>query len=112
MKTPSLMHQFQLESAQITPDGAGGFVEAWSVIGTLWGELKTRGGKERLVEGVGVSELSQQILVRAAPIGAPSRPTARQRFRLGMRVFSINAVHETDPAGRYLTCRVTEEVTV
>ncbi|OSP54344.1 head-tail adaptor protein [Pseudoruegeria sp. SK021] len=112
MKTVALTHEFDLEAPQYVPDGAGGFVETWAVIGVMWGALKTSSGRERTVEAAGVSELSQRIVVRGAPVGAPSRPTARQRFRLGQRLFSINAVYEADPEGRYLTCKVTEEETV
>ncbi len=48
--------------------------------------------------------------MRAAPIGAPSRPRPDQRFREGARIFRIHSVTERDDQGRYLTCFATEEV--
>lgn len=112
MRRPAMIHEFALEASQFIPDGAGGFSEIWSELGKLWGELEAQGGREKALEEVGVSELSHRVTVRAAPVGAPSRPTPRQRLRLGGRLFRITAVHEADPAARYLTCRVTEEETV
>lgn len=50
-----------------------------------------------------------RITVRAAPQGAPSRPTPLQRFRDGARLFAIEAVTEADPEGRFLVCFAREE---
>jgi head-tail adaptor len=53
--------------------------------------------------------MGYRITVRAAPQGAPSRPKPSQRFRDGARIFSIDAVTESDPGGRFLVCFATEE---
>ena len=55
------------------------------------------------------SAMGYRITVRAAPVGAPSRPRPDQRFREGARVFRILAVAERDAVGRYLTCFAEEE---
>jgi head-tail adaptor len=47
-------------------------------------------------------------MVRGAPVGAPSRPVAGQRFREGARIYPILAVAEADPEGRYLVCHAEE----
>lgn len=103
--------EFTLEVPQETPDGAGGVAEVWVALGTVWGELRARLGGEGLEGEAGVSRATHSILVRGAPYGAPSRPTVRQRFRRGARVFRVVSVCEADPAARYLECRVIEEVT-
>jgi len=95
-----LTRPLQLEEAQRVPDGAGGFETDWVVLGTVWGDVQLRSGRE--TEGETVS--------RAMPQGAPSRPVAGQRFRNGARVFKINAVAETDSTARFLACYCDEEV--
>lgn len=105
-----LNRRLVLEAAERVPDGAGGFTETWVALGTLWADVRARGGRERATGAVGLSATGFRILVRAAPHGAPSRPLPGQRLRQGARVFAIAAVAEADAAGRYLTCFADEEV--
>ena len=92
------------------PDGAGGFTESWAPLGLLWGEVRSGGGRHGGDDLTAVSEVPYRITVRGAPGNAPSRPKPGQRFRLGRRVFQIEAVAESGPDGRYLTCFTREEV--
>ncbi len=110
MSAPRLNRKLVLEGAERAPDGAGGFTESWVAQGDLWAEVTARTGRERAEAGVPVSSMSYRIVVRGAPDGAPSRPRPEQRFRDGTRVFTIQAVSERDPQGRYLTCFASEEV--
>lgn len=106
MKTPTLNRKLILEAPARVADGAGGFDEVWGPLGIIWGEVLPRGvGRE-----VEASELKLKITVRAAPQGAPSRPTAAMRFRDRERIYDIEAVTEAQSGGRYLVCHVTEEV--
>ena len=106
MKAPSFNRKLILEAPNRSSDGAGGFTEAWSPLGIIWGEVLPRGsGRE-----VEASEVKLKITVRAAPQGAPSRPTAAMRFRDVDRIYRIEAVTEAKAAGRYLVCFVKEEV--
>lgn len=105
-----LNRRLVLERAERVPDGAGGFAESWVEVGTLWADIRARTGRERAGGAVGLSETGYRIVVRAAPHGAPSRPVPGQRLRSASRVFAIEAVAESDPQGRYLTCFATEEV--
>lgn len=111
MSAVQLNQPLALEKPEYLPDTAGGFQEAWTVIGQLWGTVKSSSGREVLQDGASVSTVTHSVIVRAAPLGAPQRPTARQRFRLGTRIFRILAVLEKDTSGRFLTCRVVEERT-
>lgn len=101
-----------LEAPARVPDGAGGFAQTWSVLGTLWAEVVARTGREVTDGTAQLSSTGYRITVRAAPYGAASRPAPEQRFRDGARVFRIGAVTDRDPTGRYLTCYATEEVAV
>lgn len=110
MRVPHLSRSLVLESPVRQPDNAGGFVETWTALGSLWADVTLRTGRERDEAGAPVSTVGWKIAIRSAPVGAPSRPRPGQRFREGRRVFVIQAVAERDPFGRYLTCFVEEEV--
>lgn len=110
-KPAALRHPLVLESPSYSPDGAGGMIESWVELGRVWAALDPRGGSETGDGGVLLSRGRWRITVRAAPEGAASRPTPRQRFRLGARVFQIRAVQEDGPGARYLRCDAVEEVT-
>ncbi|APE43818.1 phage tail protein [Sulfitobacter alexandrii] len=109
MSLPNLSHALVLETPERVPDGAGGFVEVWLAIGTLWAEVDARTGRETASAGAFVSRTVFRITVRGAPFGSPERPAPRQRLRDGHRIFNITAVTERDPEGRYLVCHAEEE---
>lgn len=110
MSAPRLNRQLVLEGAVRSSDGAGGFSESWAALGTLWAEVTARTGRERAEAGGPVSAVSYRIVLRATPVGAPSRPRPEQRFREGARLFVIQAVTERGPDGQFLTCFADEEV--
>ncbi len=105
MMRPNLSRRLLLEGPVRVADGAGGFNEAWQPLGTVWGEVLPRTGRE----AGDLARTGFRITVRAAPQGAPSRPTPLQRFRDGARLFIIDAVTEADAEGRFLICYATEE---
>lgn len=107
---PRLTRQLVLETPGEAPDGAGGLLRDWRVLGVLWAEITPRSGRDRAGEGLRLSTLSCRITLRAAPPGSGRRPVPGQRLREGARVFRIEAVTERDPGGRYLTCYAEEEV--
>lgn len=112
MSAPRLSHALILETPEQFPDGAGGHIEGWRPLGTLWAEITSRTGRESASAGAPVSKTAFRIVVRGAPIGSPDRPRPQQRFRDGSRIFSIEAVAERDPNGRYLICYAEEELVV
>lgn len=106
----SLNRRLVLESSQEVSDGAGGFVTYWSALGTLWGRVEPRSGRLSSGEAGAVSETGFDVLVRAAPVGQSNRPVPGQRFRIGGRLFRIEAVTEEEPRALYLRCDCIEEV--
>jgi head-tail adaptor len=110
MKAPDLNRALVLEGAQRVSDGAGGYSESWAALGVLWAAFSPGTGRDIPGVEVTLASVPYRITVRAAPYGSPSRPKPEQRFREGARVFSILAVTEADPDGRYLTCFAREEV--
>jgi SPP1 family predicted phage head-tail adaptor len=107
---PPLNRKLSLESVVRVADGAGGYVETWEPVGTLWAAIKSGTGREKAGEFLTVSATALRITVRAAPFGAPRRPKPDQRFVEGARLYRIEAVTEADTEGRYLTCFAKEEV--
>ena len=105
-----LNRKLTLEERSQTPDGAGGYVAGWSQVGTLWAKFEARSGRVVAHDEVAGSRQTVRIIVRAAPVGAPSRPRAGQRFTQSNRVFGIKAVTELDRNGLYLSCQVEEEL--
>lgn len=101
---PILNRRVKLEERVSTLDGAGGFTNVWNPIGTMWAAIDTRRGAERRIGERMVPALAHKVIVRAAPVGAPSRPRPDQRFSDQGRIFVILAVSENDPHGLYLEC--------
>lgn len=111
MSAPTLSRKLVLEERQQSPDGAGGFLETWVALGTLWAEIDSRSGRETgRRPATAVSLTTLRILTRGAPVGDPRRPKPDQRFRDGARIYRILAVAERDPQAKYLTCFANEEV--
>lgn len=105
-----LSRRLTLEDRQVSPDGAGGFIETWVPLGTHWAEVRPGSGRERSGEAGALSTLGLRITVRAAPVGSNARPQVDQRFREATRIYRIRAVTERDPGGKYLQCEAVEEI--
>lgn len=107
---PHLNRKLVLEEAQRTSDGAGGYVETWVPLGTLWASVEALSGFEGSRDFVTVSRVPMRIHVRGAPVGSPRRPKPDQRFTEGSRTYRILSVAEADAQGHYLICHAQEEV--
>lgn len=99
-----------LEEATRSSDGAGGAETSWAAKGTLWAEVTPLSPRSAQAAAGPTQLLPVRILLRGAPMGAPSRPKAGQRLREGARLYLIDAVTEADPLGRTLLCLAHEEV--
>lgn len=110
MTAPELNRELLLEGATRLSDGAGGYSESWTTLGTLWAAVAPGSGRDVPGEELILASVPYRITVRGAPFGSPSRPKPEQRFREGARIFTILAVTERDADGRYLTCFAREEV--
>lgn len=105
-----LRRRLRLEAPGQVADGAGGFATSWQARGVLWADMRPRGGRIRDGGEISLARAGYRIVVRAAPVGAGSRPEAGMRFVDGTRVFTIEAVGDHDPRGRFLICYAHEEV--
>lgn len=105
-----LLRRLVLESPVTTPDGSGGFAVAWVAEGTIWADVTARTSREDLVGAAVRPRTKYRIIVRGAPIGAPSRPRPEQRLREGARIYDILTVSEHDATGRHLEILAEEGV--
>jgi len=71
--------------------------------------MRAGSGAERQGEVGAESVVPWRITVRGARGRDPRRPRPEQRFRMGERVFRIEAVAEADGAGLWLVCLTREE---
>ncbi len=92
MTPPVLNRGLVLEAPVSVPDGAGGQITTWSALGTLWGELKPRSGRETNGEAGPLSTARYRITVRAAPPGQTRRSP----------LFSSDS--SDDLTSRYIAC--------
>lgn len=93
-----------LEQATATPDGAGGFIETWIEIATVFARLQPIVVRERFGADQTLEEVTHRVTIRHRP-----DVTSGMRFVMGDRVLPILTVHDPDETGRYLTCRTREQ---
>lgn len=98
-----------LEAPQRVGDRLGGYVVRWAVLGRIFATMQGGSGRIGQAEVGPESVVGWKITVRGAPEGDPRRPAPGQRFRMGARLFPIDAVAEADPSGRWLVCTAREE---
>ena len=96
--------EFGLEEASLTPDGAGGHVESWSEVATVFAKLEPVGATSRFGAGQTLETVTHRVTLRAR-----TDIRSGMRFRRLGRQFAILTVHDPDETGRYLVCRVRED---
>lgn len=99
-----------IEEGMASDDGYGGQIYQWMELGKHWVSLRPFSGSERPFAGADISLARYKITLRAAPEGSQMRPKPNQRFREGERLFLIETVADLDADGRFIECRVREEV--
>ena len=110
-RAPRLTRKLVLQGPQLIPDESGGFATTWQTLGTLWADIRAGSGRVLEEDGLPRTSVPLKITVRAAPVAAPSRPHAGQRFVEQGRKYRILAVADADGSARYLVCHAEEEVT-
>lgn len=99
-----------LEEAARHADGMGGARVGWRALGVLYAEMRADPPREVAGETGQAPRLVWRVVTRGFGAGDARRPRPGQRFRLGARLFRIEAVAELGARGRYLQSRAIEEV--
>ena len=90
-------HRVTLQQAARTPDGMGGFAEAWQGIATVWAEVQPLTGKAYLAAQQVQSSVSHRVRIRYRDGVTPD-----MRVMFGTRHFAIDAVLCPDERKREL----------
>ncbi|MBS9719886.1 phage head closure protein [Tianweitania sp. BSSL-BM11] len=100
----SLRTELALEDVTLTQDGAGGHVETWAEVATVFARLEPVRADARFAGDQTLESVTHRVTLRF-------RDTVKSgmRFRWGERVFAIQTVHDPDETRRYLLCRTREQ---
>lgn len=104
MQRPALNTELVLEAPERVPDGGGGFAINWTVVGTIWADMRSVSARERVTGVRESSRVTHRIIMRSASANSPRRPTSDCRFRQGDRIFAIRGIAQADQRNAYLTC--------
>ena len=95
----AMRHRVILEAPLRVPDGAGGVIETWSEVATLWARIADRSGSESFsADGIS-GRLTHEITLRPHPDLVP-----RNRMRTMTRTYHILAVRTLGEPTSRLTC--------
>ena len=81
-----------------TPDGGGGFTEAWSIIATVWVRLEPQSGDDVFGPDAVESRLRHRIVLRRY-----ASLSAGGRVAIGSRIFRVHAVLDDGPQSPLMT---------
>lgn len=99
----ALRSRAALESRTDTPDGAGGGTAQWTTLAMLWVNLKPQRATDAYP-----SQGLRQTVTHTITLRYRTDITNAMRFRIGTRVFDINAVHDPDERRVRLQCACEE----
>lgn len=111
MDAGQLNSRVTLQSRVTTQDTAGGQVETWVDVATVWASIAPATGRELLSAQVLHIDAPRTITLRWQPIFANPQTVAAMRIRYGSRVFDIHSSVNEDEARRWLTLLCSEGMT-
>lgn len=100
-----LKHRITIEQPVYTTDAAGGGTTIWTPLATVWAEIRTRSGRERLFAGKLEASSTHTITLRYR-----SDVTEKMRISFDGRLFNIRRVENVDAADVLLELAVEEGV--
>lgn len=95
--------RLQFEILVRTPDGQGGFESEWVGQFGVWAAIRPLAASGADAADMRLSVTTHEIVLRRR-----EEIVAGARFRLGDRLFEIEAAYDPDETGRYLSCRCRE----
>lgn len=99
-----LRTELALEQMSPVPDGAGGFVESWTDIATLFARLEPVAARDRFGADQTLEEVTHRVTMRHR-----TDVVSGMRLTWGTRRFLVLTVHDPDETGRYLVLRTRED---
>lgn len=98
-----LTRRVVLEAIIRAPDGAGGAVETWTTVATVFAAVRALGGGESFAFDRTTGRATHEIIIRHRSDVIPA-----MRFRMDTRIFEILAARDEDGRRRHLRCLVEE----
>ncbi len=98
-KIASLRARLTLEQPGGASDNSGGVTLTWSIVATLWGNIRPAGGSEQLRFDREHANVDHLIRVRFR-----SDISTNMRFRAGVRIFEIRRIADPDGRRQWLDC--------
>jgi len=98
-----LRHRLVLERDLGVSDSEGGATSAWMPVASLFADIVPLAAEERVAGEALASRATHRIVIRHRGDVAGG-----DRFRLGSRLFDIDAVYDPHEDGRWLVCLVNE----
>jgi SPP1 family predicted phage head-tail adaptor len=99
-----LRHEICLEQQVRTPTSGGGANLSWGNLGPMWADIRPLSGRETVIAGQIVSQVSHEIWIRHR-----AGTTATMRFRQHARVYDILAVILAGSRGQWMRCLCREK---
>jgi len=100
----SLRTELALENVTLAQDGAGGHVEHWAEVATVFARLEPLRADMRFGGDQTLESVTHRVILRFR-----EAVKSGMRFKKGERLFAILTVHDPDETRRYLLCRTREQ---
>jgi len=94
----SARQRVRLEAKVLTPDGGGGFSEAWEAYAVVWADITPAGGGERVEAGRLEPRVTHRVTIRRR-----GDVSANHRVVWGARMLAIRAVLDAGPQEAWTT---------
>lgn len=105
MKPGNLRHRVTIQQLTRTDDGAGGYIETWTAVATVWADVYPLKGNERYEAQQVQANLSHRVTIRYRAGIVPS-----MRLQYGTRTLNIEAVIDPEERHRELVLMCSEVV--
>jgi len=99
----ALRRRLTLEASSRSGDEAGAAATTWSNLGSVWAAVIPRTGREIVTADGQAARVTHEIEIRWR-----NDVTAAMRFRDGVTIYTVHAVHQRDELRRRLVCLVEE----
>ena len=100
-----LRHRVTLQRKETTTTARGAESLAWVDVATVWAEVRSPSGRERVAGELEIAQVSHLVVIRKR-----ADATSALRVAWGERVFSVLSVLDTDNRGRWQTLECVELV--
>jgi SPP1 family predicted phage head-tail adaptor len=98
-----LNKRITIEAPVFGPSDGGSATISWRPIGFVWAALRPTTGRETVTADGQSLQTTHHVWLRYRP-----DLTGAMRFRLGLRVFTIQSIRDPDERQRWLLCETIE----